>query len=73
MKKGTSILVDSFLCIHQILIGNIVLMKRESKPVCLFFFGEYSDEWLMRHTALSASVLMSFFIKSSVFHSHTNP
>ena len=48
MKKGTSILVDSFLCIHQILIGNIVLMKRESRSVRLFSFGEHSDEWLMK-------------------------
>lgn len=48
MKREVNKLIDSNICIHQMFIRHILLMKRGSRSAYPFSFGEYSDESVMR-------------------------
>lgn len=77
MNKNINRLNNSNIYAHQIIIKDVVLMKRESKDRCHFSFGEHFDEMMMRcyfidiqtvHYHIHQIIVISPITKSTVNH-----
>lgn len=71
MNKYINILNNSNIYVHQIIIKDIILMKRESKNRYHFSFGEYFDERMMIYYCIDSQIVNNSIHQIIVFSSIT--